>query len=260
MCAARLALGTLVLLASTGAGDSQQPSTPSYGLTSIVNSASGLPNDFAPNTILSIYGTNLAYNTVGVQSSNGSLPTTLGGVTVYIGSTAALLFFVSPLQINALVPYSFRSGPVPIYVEREGSAGPQVTIVLADTAPGLFQSAPGTLLATHADGSLITSAAPAARSEVIIIYAVGLGKTAPALGQSQVSAQAVSISNLAQLQVLLNGNPIDSSLLYYAGVTPKFAGLYQINVQLPSGAPPNPEVRVAIGSQISAAGLMLPTQ
>jgi uncharacterized protein (TIGR03437 family) len=48
--------------------------------------------------------------------------------------------------------------------------------------------------------------------------------------------------------------------MFYAGMTPGFAGLYQVNFFLPNPCPPNPQIQLAIGQQISAAGIMLAVQ
>ena len=258
MFAARLAPAYLVLAASLGA-QSANLSVPSYTAAGIVNSATNLSGDFAPNTIVSIYGTNLSYGTAGIPSGATVLPRTLGGVTVYFGAEYANLYYVSPKQINLLVPNDLRPGPVSVTVVREGVSGPAVPITLTETAPGLFQLNPSTIIATHADGSVITPDAPASPGEVIVIYAVGLGRTVPDMIPGQIPTRADPIQHLPDLQVQLNGNAVDPSLVMYAGITPFFAGLYQINVQLPSDMPSNPEVRVAILTQISPAGFKLCT-
>lgn len=256
MFAARFALAVLVLGSSFEAWGFQSSTAPSYSSASIVNSASNLPYDYAPNTIVSLYGLNLA--TRSVQTSNFLL-TSLDGVTVYVGGTAANLFYVSPTQVNVLMPNNLRPGPVTVWVSRQGLIGPTATIVLTETAPAVFQSSPGTLLAAHADGSIVTRDAPAAPGDVIVIYALGLGRTNPDILVGHIATNAAPIQHTNDIQILLNGAPIDHVLIYYAGVTPGFAGLYQINVQLPLDMPATPEVRVSIGSQISAPGLSLPT-
>jgi uncharacterized protein (TIGR03437 family) len=59
-------------------------------------------------------------------------------------------------------------------------------------------------------------------------------------------------------QVLLNGVAVDRSRVLYVGVTPGYAGLYQVNLRLPDDVPQNPEVRVGTAAQMSLAGLYLP--
>jgi uncharacterized protein (TIGR03437 family) len=259
MFAARLALAILVLGSSTGAEGFQTSTAPSYSSASIVNSASNLPNNYAPNSIISLYGVNLADGPHGVPPNTSNLPTTLGGVTVYMGSGAASLFYTSPTQINILVPSNLAPGPISVFVVRQGSKGPTATIVLDETAPGLFQASPGMVLATHANGSPINLDSPASPGEVIVIYALGLGRTNPDPAPGQVVLTAAPIQHFKDLAVLFDSVEIDSGLISYAGLAPGFAGLYQINVQVPWDARGTPEVRVAIGTQISAPRLGLPT-
>ena len=58
----------------------------------------------------------------------------------------------------------------------------------------------------------------------------------------------------------LNGSAVDPSKVAYAGVTPGYAGLYQVNLFVPDDAPANPEVRIGWTGQMSAAQLILPVQ
>ncbi len=54
--------------------------------------------------------------------------------------------------------------------------------------------------------------------------------------------------------MLLNGVAVDPSKIDYAGVTPGYAGLFQINLTLPDDAPSNPEIRVGSGGILSVPG------
>jgi uncharacterized protein (TIGR03437 family) len=190
----------------------------------------------------------------------GLLPITFGGVSVYFGTTPGYLFFISPQQLNVLVPYNLAAGPTSITVTREGTAGPTIPIILTATAPGLFEIGQNTILATHADGSLIAAAAPAKAGEIVIIYALGLGPTIPEQSDGVIPVRAAKVSNFSVLNVLLNGTAVAQSNIQYAGITPGCAGLYQINLQLPVPLASNPEVRVQIGPNISPAGMTLTTQ
>jgi uncharacterized protein (TIGR03437 family) len=237
----------------------QTTSAPAYSTASIANTATNLPAGFAPNSIVSIYGSNLAFDTGGAVAGN-FLPTNPGGVTVYVGSQPAHIFYISPQQINILIPYGLVAGPTTLTVLRQGVAGPTIPIVLTSTAPGMFQMPGNTVLAVHTDGSLITAASPATPGEVIVIYAIGLGKTTPAQTDGELPQIAAKLANFANLEVLLNGIPLDQSAIQYAGITPGCAGLYQVNLLLPSPLPANPEIRLQIGPDISPAGTILPAQ
>ncbi len=60
--------------------------------------------------------------------------------------------------------------------------------------------------------------------------------------------------------MLLNGTAVESARIGYAGLSPGFAGLYQINVQLPEDLETDPEIRIALGEEMSQEGVKLPAQ
>ena len=75
-----------------------------------------------------------------------------------------------------------------------------------------------------------TLASPARAGEVILLYASGLGVVNPAL---QTGALAASASVVGNVTVTIGGQ---AATVQYAGTAPGFAGLYQLNVVVPSGA------------------------
>ena len=253
------AAAVLLLAPSIGAWAQQSTLAPSYSTASIVNAATNQPSGFAPNSIVSIYGTNLSFNTV-MMGVSPTLPKALGGVTVLINSSPAYLFFVSPTQINLLIPASMSPAAVKLTVLREGTSGAAVPIVLSATAPGLFQLTPTTLLATHQDGTIINPNSPAIAGETIIVYATGLGPTVPDFPDGTLPDRAALITNFRNMGVAINSVLVDQSTIQYAGVTPGCAGLYQINLVLPNPLPSNPEIRLGIAGQNSPPGTLLPTQ
>jgi uncharacterized protein (TIGR03437 family) len=247
--------------------DAQTPratvTSPSYTISGIVNAATGLSGPISPNAIVSLYGTNLAFGTTSAGSGdtkNGVLPTTLGGVTVYVDHIMSGIFFVSPNQINFVVPYELDGASTTFFIVRQNLVGPLLTIPLTPVSPAFFQWHVNHAVAQHADGSLISPDSPAQGGEVVVLYTDGLGRTSPDLLPGHVSGAAVPIVAAAQVKILVGGNPCPPSDILYAGVTPGFAGLYQINVRLPETLPPDAEIRVSIGSAISPAGIQLYTR
>jgi uncharacterized protein (TIGR03437 family) len=223
---------------------------PYYTSASVVNAATSLAGPFAPNTIISIYGKALARDTVAISKSdltNGSLPLELSGVKVIIGGRSAGLYYISPTQINALIPNSLLPGVTTLVSVRNGLAGPILPLTLTAAAPGFFTDS-SALIATHATGELISSTSPALASEWLVLYCEGLGRI-PSLDNGEVASRAYSIVNGQDLSVLIDGVPLPARSIYYAGVTPGFAGLYH-----------NPEVRVAIGPQVSPPATFLHAQ
>jgi uncharacterized protein (TIGR03437 family) len=258
-----LLLGCILMLFEipTAQPDLSTASTaPSYSAASIVHAATQTTGALAPNTIATIYGTNLSWTTHAVSSADlngGTLPNSLDGVTVYVNGILGSLFFVSPTQINFLIPYDLATTSATIYVCRQGVAGPPAIVQLASTAPGFFQWNGNFAVAEHADGSLISSSDPAQPCEIVVLYAAGLGRTSPDVPSGHVVSIPTSIVNASQLQILLNGTPLPPSSIYYAGLTPGFAGLYQINLRLPDDLPPDPQIRMVIGTQTSPASIQL---
>jgi len=244
----------------------QQEGAPYYTAGSIANSAANVAGFYTPNSFISIYGQNLSYVTkaIGVSDigAGGILPWSLTGtnVGVLINLIPADVYYVSPGQVNVLIPPSLIPGPALVELENDGIYGPPIQIVLSAAAPVLFQSDPTTVIATHGNGPPVTSIAPAQPGEVVVLYATGLGPTAPAALPNQVAQSAAWIVDIADFRLFLNGSAVDPHSVLYAGVTPGYAGLFQINLRLPDNCPANPQIQVGFSNQMSPAGLILPVE
>jgi uncharacterized protein (TIGR03437 family) len=248
----------------------QTAGAPCYTAASIANSASNLAGPYSPNSFLSIYGIDLSYvsRAIGPGDINaGQLPWVLTGteVSVLIGGISAYMYYVSPNQVNVLIPSLLIPGPVTVELENRSLYGPAVQITLVAAAPALFQADATTVIATHGNGPLVTAESPASPGEVVVLYATGLGETAPAAISGLLPEMASPLADLADFEVLLNGTAVDPQLIQYAGDAPGFAGLFQINLQLPGDTPPNPEIQIGFTSaspesSLSPPQLFLPVQ
>ncbi len=228
-----------------------------------MNAADNQSDTLAPNTIGTIYGTNLAYSTAGLTPGDiqgGLLPITLGAseTTVYVGLFAADLYYVSPTQINFLVPPNLLPGAVTVHVTVDTTNGPAIAMTLAPAAPALFQLDASHAVATRLDGSVLTPASPAHPGDIVVLYATGLGATVPPAVYGQLPTAAAALVPGANLQILLDGVAVDASAISYAGIAPENAGLYQINLTLPMSSGANPQIQLVMDQASSISGVHLP--
>ncbi len=149
MVAARLALSGLLLSVACLA-----QSLPRTALLA------GISPAVAPGAVATMFGDNLAATTA---VSAPPYPTTLGGVTLEVTDNSgvtrpARLLYVSPLQVNYIVPSGTGLGPATVRINRQGalSAAVQVNSVVpaiftanADGKGVIAASAVRTVLATN---------------------------------------------------------------------------------------------------------------
>jgi uncharacterized protein (TIGR03437 family) len=250
---------------SIWAEESRRVPGPTYSTSSIVNAASNQAGPIAPNTIVSLYGSDLAFVTRGITPGDlhgQILPTTLSGtgVRVLVGKLNANLYFISPGQINFLVPASLLAGPVDVQIGLDSRYGPAVRVNLTPAAPALFQADAQFAVGTRPDGSTISKDSPVHPGEIIVLYATGLGIADRNLPDGQLPTMAYPIQRSAEFRVRIGDVLLDRSSVFYVGVTPGFAGLYQINLKLPDTVAQNPEIRIGFDDQMSPPNILLPVK
>jgi len=232
----------------------------STSLSVLLNNTPGLPNlvlghsaasgadVLAPSSISSVYGKNLARVTA---SADGlTLPTQLGGISLRIRDVTdavrrAPLFYVSPSQINFLLPEETAIGPVILTID-DGST-PLVesanATVVGDIAPGLFTAdgqgqsegvAAATAVRILADGSqqpvtVFKCASPGQCSTVPIDLASGQ--------PIYLSLYGTGFHHLAGVTCQAGGK---TAIVQYAGPQAALPGIDQINILLPKFLPPGP--------------------
>jgi uncharacterized protein (TIGR03437 family) len=231
----------------------------------VVNAATYERGALAPNTLVSIFGTNLSFTTRALSyedAPGGVLPVELPGtgVRVLLNGLPAQMYYVSPLQVNLLIPSNLIAAKFTLQLVRDGTAGPAVEIQLREAAPALFLLEPGVAVVTRADFSLVTPDNPARPGEVVILWATGMGPVVPPLLYGQAPMQAAWIAMYSEFRVLIGDLELPADRLIYAGVAPFYGGLYQVNLRLPDALEENPEIRIAVGDSISPTGIRLPSR
>lgn len=209
---------------------------------SVVSAASFAGPAVAPNSIATIFGNQLS--PVGEQAATLPLPTVLAGISVSLRDASgrtfpAPLFYVSPRQINFLVPGGMSRGAATVTVNAGGGSRGSGMLQIEDTVPGIFtQNADG----KGAPAAYVLRASPdgSVTQEEAYSCTAGPGSCVPApinlsAGQEQVYLVlfGTGIRNrraVTEVSVTIGGVSVP---VQYAGEQGQFAGLDQVNVTLP---------------------------
>ena len=208
-----------------------------YGVISGAVQSAAAPSDaVAPGSLASLFGTNLAVGTD--QAKEQPLPTMLGGVSLSVTDSAgtvrkAPLLYVSPTQINFVVPDGTATGAAQFAVST-GSTTPTFIGTLASVDPTLF-SVGGSVAAASA---IMTQANdPKLQSPVTVFQCSASGCVAVPIELGVDTPIYLTLygtgirgrSALTNVAVTIAGVSVP---VLYAGPTPNFIGLDQVNVPL----------------------------
>ena len=230
-----------------------QPGGPPAINTGGVLSASGFGafTSIAPGSWIEIYGSNLASDTrswTAADFTGIDAPTSLDGTKVTINGEQAFIDYISPGQVNALVPSDIPAGSRQITVTSPYGTSAAYNITVNAVEPGLLAPPSFNIggvqyaVAIFTDGAYAlpsgaiagVNSRPAKPGDVLTLYGVGFGPVTPAIPAGQIVGQLNMLSLPFELSI--GGQP--ASVLY-DGLAPDFTGLYQFNVTVPSVAPGN---------------------
>ncbi|HLK69520.1 MAG TPA: hypothetical protein VKU19_39090 [Bryobacteraceae bacterium] len=187
-------------------------------ISNVVNSAS-FAAGVAAGALVTIQGVHLSAG----QTATGSLPwpAILAGVQVLLNGSAMPLAYVSDSQINLYVPPDAALGDASLSVVTPGGARATVAVNIAAQQPGIFA---GGVIHAGTTASALTT--PVQAGDFLEIYCTGLGPT-----------QAVGTlhETISEPTVFVGAIPVQP---VYSGLTSGFPGLYEVDVQVPSGVAP----------------------
>ena len=233
-----------------------------YPALAALNGASFQKNNkpLAPNTIAAIFPMGIQFGTDTADATllpnPLPLPATLADIQVTVNGTAAPLYYVSPGQINFILPWNApTTGLADVQVLKvstgqllAASPVPMNTVspaILVTTSAGV-----GVKLAAviNQNGTVNDATHPAKRGEYISIYATGQGLVsgAPADGDIPRNGLVGAQGNLRVVigtdytdQIPLQGNEqrsipgVDNNFIEFSGLSPAYPGVWQINVRIP---------------------------
>jgi uncharacterized protein (TIGR03437 family) len=170
--------------------------------------------------IATVFGSDLASSIV--AAGDLPLPYGIAGTSVAAGGEPAPIYFVSPSQINFVVPPGVDASTISI--TREGAASTSITAVAALNSAGLFTLGnTSSAAAIHADGTIVTAQNPARHGETIALYGTGKGVRNPAILAPELLPNVTVGGTSAQVQ--------------YYGPAPVYPGMDQLNITIPADAP-----------------------
>jgi uncharacterized protein (TIGR03437 family) len=254
---------------------------PTPQINTIVNAATPVAyNMVAPGSIVTLWGANL-----GAGFKLGLYPATeYEGVSVSFGGIAAPLFdlVAAQGQINLLAPTELpESGEVIVQLRFGASTSLVSRLRMTPAQPGIFRIPDPSNAARRTAAALFAGTAwrvmpssqarafgwpdncaglsvtvpcgqPAGPGDNIQIYVTGLGRATPGGDPAGIMLRTGSVAPM-------DGNPLYltvqrptvivggvSALVQFSGLAPGFAGLYQINIQIPAGAPAGDDVPVTV--------------
>ncbi|MBK9170847.1 MAG: hypothetical protein IPM24_25790 [Bryobacterales bacterium] len=197
------------------------------GTLSTFNPVVGAP--LAPGTAVQIFGSDLAADTVAPGAV--PLPIEFRNTAVLVGGIQAPLYFVSPGQVNVQLPAELepdRQHAILVVANNQVTAPDQINIARA--APGLLAFPDGRVIAQYPDdGTFARPERPARRDSVLTLYLTGMGPTNPPVASG--TASPADPLGRVNATVRLGGREITP---LFAGLTPGFVGLYQVNFQIPA--------------------------
>ncbi|NOT62731.1 MAG: hypothetical protein HOP19_21190, partial [Acidobacteria bacterium] len=208
-----------------------------------VVSAASYETTVAPDSIASIFGTGLATqvaigNDTDPNTSGIQLPTQLAGTTVEINGKRAPLFFVSPNQINLVLPGDTTIGPANVIVRASNGTTNTGTAQIVQADPALFPLN-GTGTGVPAANFLRIKASGAQVHEDVFQWDAANQRFTPKpvdLGPSTeivylvLYGTALRYADRTSVRVLIGSEERSTTLF---GANPNFVGVDQVNVPIP---------------------------
>jgi uncharacterized protein (TIGR03437 family) len=150
----------------------------------------------------------------------------LGGVEVLVNGVPTAVRYVSPGQVNAVIPLGIESGIASIQVVNSLGTSNTVSNFVGATQPGVFNGATSAPAVFHGNNTIVSASNPAAIGEELVVYLTGLGTLDSSGNATYLSYLSVDFSGV-------------TGTINYAGIEPgaplAVGAGYQMNVTVPSG-------------------------
>jgi len=235
--------------AEVGGAAAANPEVPIVNVGGAVSAASFARSASpSPGELVSIFGVKLSD---GFEAASAlPLRTQMQGALLTLAGRPLPLVFTSDGQVNAVIPYDIPAGQQHQLIARRGarlSAPESISVVAAQPAvftTDLTGKGQGHIYVNTTGAQILADAAnPAVAGDYLVFYGTGLGAVDPPATAGEAAPADPLRKTRGAVTVTIGGRPVE---VLFAGLTPGFTGLYQINVQLPAGIASGDAVEVVV--------------
>ena len=233
---------------------------PQISAAGIVNGASFKTGAISPGEILTFFGIGIGPDTLaGAQlNSAGTVSNNVAGTRVLFDGVAAPLIYTSDGQTAAIAPYFLSNrATTKVQVEYFGTRSAEVVMQTVPSSPAIFTVSAGTgqAAALNESGSFNSSAIPAKKGSVVVLYLTGEGETDPGGIDGKL---ANSVYPKPVLPVVARISGMEAEVLYAGAAPGLVAGAMQVNLKIPANAPSGAlPVFLTVGTATSQTGVTI---
>jgi uncharacterized protein (TIGR03437 family) len=210
------------------------PGAPAFTADDLIDAAS-FSTGISPGSIASLFGAGLSTASGVVSAQSFPLPLQLQNASVTVNGVPAPILAVANVQgtqqINFLVPFETDPGQAQVVVSSDSGISAPISVLVLPAKPAVFMSGTAPIIAHGSTGELVTATSPAKLGETVVIYCTVLGPVAPSVPTG--SAASAMVLSRVVLPVVVTVDD-DVAMVDFAGLAPTFAGLSQINLEIPN--------------------------
>jgi uncharacterized protein (TIGR03437 family) len=231
-------------------------------VSAVTSGASLLNGPVAPGEVVVIWGSGLGPAQLAQYQadSNGLVPTSVGGTSVYVNGVLAPMLYASANQVAAVVPFGVSGSLAQLYVQYQNVTSAPFNLSVASQIPAIFTLGSGAGQAAainNKDGSINGAAHPAKVGDYIQLYITGAGQTSPSGTDGTFNDPSSLPVPVGTVKVTIGGQT--ASVNFAGGAPGAVAGVLQVNAQIPSGITAGAAVPVVVqvGTSNSQPGVTI---
>jgi len=186
-----------------------------------------------------------------VTPAGAVLPRIIGSTFVAIEGVRAPLVLTNPGYIGFQIPEDeATSDAAHVVVSIGGAMSNSASVAVSPASPAI-------LAVARANGSIAAAGNAPIASEIVSVYAIGLGAVTPDVALGAPPQSGSFATTIITPIVTLGGVPMN---VWFSGLASDFAGLYQVNAQMPATLPPGAATQMALTAGGATSTIQFPLQ